>query len=405
MSDEPREDAPLAKTSPEKTPPGKTPSEKMPSEKSRSEGPQPQAEPSAKAASEHRRTEHPGTEHPGTEHPGTEHPGTEGPAAEGPATGDLEAGDPASDSAASSATKASAAEPSAAEPSATEPSAAEPSATKPSADTGVDTAVDTGVDTAVDTVPVSTASGAAEAAAPRPASAAGSARRVTGAGIMIAVLLAVFGFVLVVQLRNVSADPTLAAARQEDLVRILSDLQAREQRLREDISQLESSQRQLTSGVEGGQAALEEATRRADELGILAGSLPAIGHGLHVTFKGNSDAVKATAVLDAVQELRGAGAEAMQISGPDGAEVRVVASTYFLDGKGGINVDGILLTGPYTIEVIGDPGTMRTALNIPGGVVELVGRDGGTVTMDEVAVVEVSARHGGSTLQYAQPVS
>jgi uncharacterized protein YlxW (UPF0749 family) len=232
----------------------------------------------------------------------------------------------------------------------------------------------------------------------------GVGRRWSTAGIMIAVLLAGLGFTLVVQLRNVSEDPTLAGARQEDLVRILSDLQAREQRLRADIAQLEESQRQLASGVEGGQAALEEATRRADELGILAGSLPATGPGLLVRFEGNADQLKARAVLDAVQELRGAGAEAMQISGLNGSAVRIVNSTYFLDGRDGIDVDGTKLTAPYTIAVIGDPQTMRTALNIPGGVAELVGQDGGTVTMDEVSAVAVTTRHGGTTLQYARPV-
>jgi uncharacterized protein YlxW (UPF0749 family) len=222
---------------------------------------------------------------------------------------------------------------------------------------------------------------------------------------MIAVLLAVLGFALVIQFRNVSADPTLATARQEDLVRILSDLQAREQRLRTDIAQLEESQRQLTSGVAGGRAALEEARRRADELGILAGSLPAIGPGLHVTFRGNTDQIKARTVLDAVQELRGAGAEAMQITGADGGAVRVVASTYFLDGEGGINVGGRLLTAPYTIAVIGDPDTMQTALNIAGGVVELVHQGGGTVTMEQSSRVAVTALHGGTAPRYARPVS
>jgi uncharacterized protein YlxW (UPF0749 family) len=243
---------------------------------------------------------------------------------------------------------------------------------------------------------------APEPAAEEPAAAGG--RRWSTASIMIAVLLAGLGFTLVVQLRNVSEDPTLATARQEDLVRILSDLQAREQRLNADIAQLEDSQRQLASGVEGSRAALDEARRRADELGILAGSLPATGPGLLVRFDGNVDQVKARAVLDAVQELRGAGAEAMQISGVDGAAVRVVNSTYFLDGPGGIRVDGTQLTAPYTIAVIGDPETMRTALNIPGGVAELVGQAGGTVTMDDVPAVAVTARHGGTTLQYARPV-
>ncbi|MEU8300569.1 DUF881 domain-containing protein [Micromonospora sp. NPDC048909] len=239
---------------------------------------------------------------------------------------------------------------------------------------------------------------------PAPVSAARS--RFSAAGVMIAVLLALLGFTLVVQLKTTSADPTLGATRQEDLVRILSDLDARENRLRQDIAALEDSQRQLRSGEQGRQAALDEATRRADELGILAGTLPATGPGLTVEFKAGAKPVSATRVLDAVQELRGAGAEAMQISGGDRATVRIIASTYFLDGENGsLVVDGRRLTGPYTITVIGDPATMRTALTIPGGVVASVQGDGGTVTPEEHEAVEVSALHAPIKLEHARPVS
>ena len=246
---------------------------------------------------------------------------------------------------------------------------------------------------------------AAEPASPAADGAPERNRRRSGAGVMIGVLLALLGFAIAVQFKNVSTDPTLAAARQEDLVRILSDLEAREQRLRADIAGLEESQRQLNSGAQGRQAALEEARRRADDLGILAGTLPARGPGLFVRFDGPPDAVKASAILDAVQELRGAGGEVMQIAGGDAKGVRIVASTYFLDAEGGINVDGRLVTGPYTLRVIGDPETMRTALHIAGGVAESVAKDGGTVTDEQVAVVEVDALREPSAMQYARPVS
>ncbi|MEU5964502.1 DUF881 domain-containing protein [Micromonospora parva] len=226
------------------------------------------------------------------------------------------------------------------------------------------------------------------------------------AGVMIAALLALLGFTLVVQLKTTSTDPTLGATRQEDLVRILSDLDARENRLQQDIRALEDSQRQLRSGEQGRQAALDEATRRADELGILAGTLPAVGPGLTVQFDSGVKPISANRVLDAVQELRGAGAEAMQISGGDRATVRIIASTYFLDGdNGSLMVEGRRLTGPYTITVIGDPATMRTALNIPGGVVASVRGDGGNVTFGEREVAEVSALHVPIKLEHARPVS
>ncbi|TDB70853.1 DUF881 domain-containing protein, partial [Micromonospora sp. KC723] len=219
-------------------------------------------------------------------------------------------------------------------------------------------------------------------------------------------LLALLGFTLVVQLKTTSTDPTLAATRQEDLVRIYSDLDSREKRLQQDIEALEESQRQLRSGEQGRQAALDEARRRADELGILAGTLPARGPGLSVRFVAGGKPIAAERVLDAVQELRGAGAEAMQISGAGGSPVRIVASTFFLDGpNGSLVVDGRSLSGPYTITVIGDPATMETALKIPGGVAATVAGDGGNVIVEEREVAEVSALHGPIKLEHARPVS
>jgi uncharacterized protein YlxW (UPF0749 family) len=219
------------------------------------------------------------------------------------------------------------------------------------------------------------------------------------------VLLALFGFTLVVQLRSNNADEGLSAARQEDLVRILSDLESRDDRLRAEISTLEQSQRQLSSGVAGRQAALAEAAKRADELGLLAGTEPGRGPGLVVRIDPRGQ-VKASAVLNAVQELRGAGGEVMQISGSDGTAVRIVASTYFIDGDAGtILVDGARLIGPYTLLVIGPAQTMQTALQIPGGVVASVETAGGSVTMEARNTVEVTALRQPTSLRYARPVS
>ncbi|BFU44347.1 DUF881 domain-containing protein [Krasilnikovia sp. MM14-A1004] len=231
-------------------------------------------------------------------------------------------------------------------------------------------------------------------------------RRVSSAGALIWVLLALFGFTLVVQLRSNGGDEGLATARQEDLVRILSDLEARDTRLQAEINGLEQSQRQLTSGVAGRQAALAEADKRADELGLLAGTLPGRGPGLRITIDPKGQGVKASAILNAVQELRGAGGEVMELTGAGGTTVRIVAGSYFIDSDGGgIVVDGARLTGPYTLSVIGVPQTMQTALQIPGGVVASVEGAGGSVTMEQRAMVEVTAVRRATSLQYARPVS
>jgi uncharacterized protein YlxW (UPF0749 family) len=234
-------------------------------------------------------------------------------------------------------------------------------------------------------------------------------KRPTPGSASIAVLLLLLGFALVVQLKSRNDDADLASARPEDLVRILSDLDAQQTRLRNEISDLEDTKRQLDSGTQGQAAALDDARKRADELGILAGTLPAEGPGLQLDFVAGGEPVRAETILDAVEELRGAGAEAMQISGstsgPNGGLVRIVASTYFVDDGAGLRVDGTPLAAPYRVTVIGDPQTMLTALNIPGGVVDTVRQHGGTVSVNQADPVRVTALHAPVSLKHARPVS
>jgi uncharacterized protein YlxW (UPF0749 family) len=250
-------------------------------------------------------------------------------------------------------------------------------------------------------------SGAGEPPATEPGTPRSAARRkrISAAGAVIGLLVGLLGFALVVQVKsNESGDTALENARQDDLVRILSDLNSREQRQRNEISDLQTTLNQLGAGAQGRDAALAEAKRRADELGILAGTLPAQGPGLIIRMTPGGGPVHASTVLEAVEELRGAGAEALQIADSRTA-VRIVASTYFVDNAGGIVVDGTTLTGTYTITVIGPADTMRTALTIPGGVADSVARDGGTLAVDEPDQVTVSALHPTEELQYAKPTA
>lgn len=230
-------------------------------------------------------------------------------------------------------------------------------------------------------------------------------RRSRRSGALIGVLLALLGFALVTQVRSNDAGQGLSSDREEDLVQVLDDLDARKERLNSEIAALEEQQRQISSSAQGQQAALDEAKRRADELGILAGTLPAEGPGLRIVFSSGSGPVPASALLDAVEELRGAGAEAMQISGGHGGTVRIVASTSFVDQGSGMLVDGRRLAAPYTMAVIGDGPTMSAAINIPGGVVDTVKRSGGSVSVREPDVVDVPATRRATAPRYARPVS
>jgi uncharacterized protein YlxW (UPF0749 family) len=225
-------------------------------------------------------------------------------------------------------------------------------------------------------------------------------RRDPLAAALIGVLTLLLGFAFAVQVRNVGNDQALSGAREEDLVRILDDLNAREERLREQISDQRTALQQLTSSDSRSATALEEARQRAEAIGILNGTVAAQGPGLTMTIRDPDDAVRVADILDAIQELRGAGAETMQIDG-----VRVGVSTAVTGNPGGLMIDGRPITTPYEFVVIGDPQNMETAMNIPGGVVPRINSRGGSVTIDPSDDVVVDALRPLDTPQYASPAT
>jgi uncharacterized protein YlxW (UPF0749 family) len=223
-------------------------------------------------------------------------------------------------------------------------------------------------------------------------------RRDPLAAALIGVLTLLLGFAFAVQVRNVGNDQALRGAREEDLVRILDDLNAREERLREQISDQRTALGQLTSTDSQSATALQEAEKRAEAIGILNGTVAAQGPGLTMTVRDTDDAVRVADVLDAIEELRGAGAETMQIDG-----VRVGVSTAVTGTPGNLMIDGRPITSPYEFVVIGSPQDMETAMKIPGGVAPRFTSRGATVDIKQSDKVVVDALRPLDVPQYASP--
>lgn len=190
---------------------------------------------------------------------------------------------------------------------------------------------------------------------------------------MVAVLI---GLGTVAVIRGQDTSEFLASAREPDLVRLLDDLQARQTRLDGEILRLQAAEQRLRSGTTA--EALQESQQRADDLRVLAGTTPVKGPGIKIRVDGK-DAFFSSDLLNTVQELRDAGAEAISVNGQ-----RVVVNTWFADETAGISVSGVVVGAPYEIEAIGGSSTMATAMRIPGGVVDTVESQGGSVVITEL---------------------
>lgn len=224
------------------------------------------------------------------------------------------------------------------------------------------------------------------------------APRATRANVLAMVLAGSLGFAIIAQVRQTSLEG-LENLREDELVRIFAGVDRDGDQLADEIRGLESSLELLQSRSTNDAEAQRAAQQRLDSLGILAGTAPATGPGIVMTISDPERAVDAPLVLDAVQELRDAGAEAIQVG-----DARVVADTWFAPADEGLSVSGTVVRPPYVVRAIGDANTLAGAMEIPGGVTATVRRVGGEADVRIRDDVEVDALLTLTPPQYARPV-
>src|SRR5699024_2888189 len=132
---------------------------------------------------------------------------------------------------------------------------------------------------------------------------------------------------------------------------------------------------------------------------ILSGRCPAVVRGVTIRISEGTEPLRATVYRAILEELRNAGAEVVQVD-----DVRIVASSSFVDTAQGVALDGTVLTGPVVWEVIGSAETIMPALEIPGGAMAQVRNAGATGEVVARGGVEVTAIHEAPAARWAVPV-
>ena len=194
----------------------------------------------------------------------------------------------------------------------------------------------------------------------------------------VAVACALLGFVLVAQVRATEqVGDRLVLEREEDLARILAELSGQSDRLQSEITDLRLTLLDFESTAEREELALRTLQRRYDDLRILTGTTAVEGDGVALTIEDPNRLVTHELLVDTVQELRDAGAEAIAIN-----DVRLIASSAFTTRNDRLLLDRRPIGPPYRITAIGSGDTIVKALGIPGGAMD---------TLELVAGVAASA--------------
>ena len=228
-------------------------------------------------------------------------------------------------------------------------------------------------------------------------------RGLTVFGTLAVLLCLLLGAAIATQVHQNSSGDSLDTARPADLLVLLDSLRQREATLSTEVAELQRTLSTLQASGSSDQAAIQNAQARLAALSILIGTVGATGPGVTVRIEDPGPGVAPEAMLDVIDELRAAGAEAIQI-GDDHQAVRAGVDTWIVGAPGALTVDSKTLMPPYSVLAIGDPPTLAAAMNIPGGAVDSVKRVGGTMSVQQGDKVDVTVLRQPKPRQYAQPV-
>lgn len=206
--------------------------------------------------------------------------------------------------------------------------------------------------------------------------------------VLVGGLLALLGLAVTTQLQERGDDRTFATYREADLLALVDGLDGSIRRNRAELARLRTTRDQLSSDLEDDRLVTARAEERTAPLEILAGLEPVTGPGLRITIEDTEGVVGFDLMIDLVEDLRGAGADAIELDD----RVRLGGDSWFSGLGGGITADGTDLERPYVLEVAGQPASLAGALGFPRGGADRMRRAGATVTYEQATVEVTSVR-------------
>ncbi|MBV9867640.1 MAG: DUF881 domain-containing protein [Abitibacteriaceae bacterium] len=180
--------------------------------------------------------------------------------------------------------------------------------------------------------------------------------------------------------RNVEG---LAQAQQQ--MQVMKSRFEKEKKDRADLAaHLKVLQANLTTGTIGSKKQADLLNKQIKELQLVAGLTSLSGPGVVVTLNDNPDAAKAGNavgaflpgivhdfdILSVVNELRSAKADAIAVNGTritGYTPIRCVGPTILINWEA--------KAAPFRIEAVGDPTTLKSALNLPDGILDKLKKD------------------------------
>lgn len=216
------------------------------------------------------------------------------------------------------------------------------------------------------------------------------------AQIYLTLVCILVGVMLVTQFRTQSkVAKSLELESAQDQATIITSLYESNSTLRREIARLST---QLEQGrTSFSQSQLDSMAEDLNQLRIITGLSEVTGPGVQLSI---SASLKAEDVMDLINELRNAGAEAIAVNGQ-----RVIARSSFTNLEEGVLLDGTEIKPPYVFSAIGHSETLQRALERKGGLLAIVetGYPSSIITLEKRDKIEMPPYRPGYQWKHAQP--
>lgn len=218
--------------------------------------------------------------------------------------------------------------------------------------------------------------------------------------LSISMVALVLGLMMALQFRtNSSVDRGVPVDRVQELTIEKKQVERDISQLQEEAADLKFKLEEAGKGHTAATGALESELFKNK---LYGGLVPVEGQGVEVLLENRPDSsfynIKDDDLLKLLNELRGAGAEAIAIN-----DQRILATSEVRLAGNHINVNLTRLTSPYKVVAIGPSATLKSSLELRGGLKEYLNDLGVSVTVNSKDRVLVPAYTGALRFDYAKP--
>ena len=222
--------------------------------------------------------------------------------------------------------------------------------------------------------------------------------------VSIVIVAIVLGLMMSIQFRFISAgEIVLPRGQEQELVMEKRQLTGDIESLRDEANDLEAKIEEAAKGLSEAEGAMYS---EFVKISGIAGFTDLLGPGVTVILGAQTEentstgiySVKDSDLLKIINDLRGAGAEAISVN-----EQRVLATSEVRESGRHINVNLVRLAPPYIVSAIGNATLLKSSLEIKYGIIEDLESRGISVSVQADEDVFIPAFSGNLRFDYAKP--